>query len=143
MLVAAALALWAGLAGAEGRYGPQKVVYHINETGGQNDRAYRAALTNIQNHIKAIGQDNIEVKVVLHGDGVELLRDAVTDTELQMSVTSLKTQNVQFLVCNNTLQGRDIDPDDDLFEVFAEDIVPSGVAELSYLQEQGYTYVKP
>ena len=29
------------------------------------------------------------------------------------------------------------------FDVFAEDIVPSGVAELSHLQMQGYTYIKP
>ena len=27
--------------------------------------------------------------------------------------------------------------------VFEEDIVPSGVAELSHLQQQGYTYIKP
>lgn len=56
---------------------------------------------------------------------------------------NLKNQKVSFAICNNTLVQRKIDPEKDLFDVYAEDIVPSGVAELSYLQQQGYTYVKP
>jgi intracellular sulfur oxidation DsrE/DsrF family protein len=46
-------------------------------------------------------------------------------------------------VCNNTLKGRKISYENDLFDVYEEDIVPSGVAELSHLQLQGYTYIKP
>lgn len=127
---------------AEDRYGSQKVVYHMNAEGGEEGERYRGALKNIQNQIDAVGKDKIEVKVVMHGDGVGLVKYAVTNQNLQMDVTSLKTQNVQFLVCNNTLTQRKISKDE-LFEVFDEDIVPSGVAELSYLQQQGYTYIKP
>jgi uncharacterized protein len=128
---------------AQERYGEQKVVYHINGGGAEDGAAYRAALNNIQNHINAIGQDRIEVQVVLHGDGVGLLRDAMSNQALQMDVTSLKTQNVHFRVCENTLTGRGISFEDDLFEVWEEDVVPSGVAEISYLQQQGFTYIKP
>jgi len=130
-------------ADANERYGKQKVVYHINYNGGENDKAYRAALRNIQNHINAVGVENMEIKVVLHGNGVSLLKDAKTNMKLQGDVTSLKTQNVSFSVCNNTLTGRKINYETDLFEVFKDNIVPSGVAELSYLQQQGYTYIKP
>lgn len=128
---------------ASERYGRQKVVYHINYKGGQDDKAYRAAMRNIQNHINAVGKDNMEIKVVLHGNGVGLLQDALKNQKLQMDVTSLKSQNVSFNVCNNTLVGRKINYEKDLFEVFKEDIVPSGVAELSRLQQMGYTYIKP
>ncbi len=130
-------------AAAEDRYGKQKVVYHINFDAGQDGKAYLKALKNVQNHISAVGKDNVEVKVVLHGDGVDLLRNAVQDLKLQGEVSNLKSQKVGFVVCNNTLVGRKIDPDKDLFEVFKDDIVPSGVAELSYLQGKGYTYIKP
>jgi intracellular sulfur oxidation DsrE/DsrF family protein len=130
-------------ASAEQRYGKQKVVYHINYDGGDGDKRYRGALRNIQNHINAVGAENIEVKVVLHGNGVGLLASAKGNQPLQSNVTSLKTQNVSFHVCNNTLRGRKISYENDLFEVFEEDIVPSGVAEVSYLQQQGYTYIKP
>ena len=132
-----------GAAAANERYGKQKVVYHINYDGGEADKAYRGALRNIQNHINAVGKDNMEIKVVLHGNGVGLLKSAKANEKLQMDVTSLKTQNVVFNVCNNTLVGRDIDYNADLFEVFEDDIVPSGVAELSRLQMMGYTYIKP
>ncbi|WP_417671921.1 DsrE family protein [Roseibium sp.] len=128
---------------ASERYGKQKVVYHINYNGGDDAKAYRGALRNIQNHINAVGADNMDVKVVLHGNGVGLLKTAKTDEKLQMNVTSLKTQNVTFNVCNNTLVGRKINYEQDLFEVFDDHIVPSGVAELSRLQLMGYTYIKP
>lgn len=128
---------------ASEKYGKQKVVYHINYVGGDKDKKYRGAMRNIQNHINAVGAENLDLKVVLHGNGVGLLASAKDNQNLQSSVTSLKTQNVAFRVCNNTLRGRKIDYENDLFEVFEEDIVPSGVAELSHLQQQGYTYIKP
>ena len=127
---------------AEG-YGKQKVVYHINYDGGEDSRAYRGAMRNVQNHINAVGAENLEVKVVLHGNGLGLLMNAKKNDALQTAVSSLKGQNVNFHVCNNTLKGRKISYEDDLYDVWEEDIVPSGVAELSRLQQMGYTYIKP
>jgi uncharacterized protein len=125
------------------RYGQQKVVYHINYNGGQDDAAYRGAMKNIQNHINAVGAENIDIKVVLHGNGLGLLMDAKGDDGLKTQVASLKGQNVAFQVCNNTLEGRNISYEEDLYDVWEEDIVPSGVAELTRLQQMGYTYIKP
>lgn len=145
VMIAAALG-FAGvmMANAEaGRYGKQKVVYHINYPGGEGGKKYYGALRNIQNHINAVGQDNLEVAVVMHGNGLGLLMQAKDDLKLQGNVSNLKAQNVSFNVCSNTLRGRKIDKDKDLFEVFEEDIVPSGVAEVSRLQGMGYTYIKP
>lgn len=128
---------------AQERYGKQKVVYHINYNGGEDDRAYRGALRNMQNHINAVGAENMEIKLVLHGNGLGLLSSAKSNEKLQGQVLELKGQNVAIHVCNNTLRGRNISYENDLFDVFEEDIVPSGVAELSHLQLQGYTYIKP
>lgn len=144
ILIAAAFLLSAGQnpVAAEG-YGKQKVVYHINYNGGDDDRAYRGAMRNIQNHINAVGAENLDVKVVLHGNGLGLLQNAKGNDQLQGQVVSLKSQNVGFQVCNNTLKGRKISYQEDLFDVWEDDIVPSGVAELSRLQQMGYTYIKP
>jgi intracellular sulfur oxidation DsrE/DsrF family protein len=128
---------------ADSRYGKQKVVYHINYNGSEDDKLYRGAMRNIQNHINAVGAENLDIKVVVHGNGVNLLKSAVDDQQLQSQVVNLKIQNVSFQVCNNTLVGRKIDYENELFEVFDDMIVPSGVAELSHLQQQGYTYIKP
>ena len=63
--------------------------------------------------------------------------------EIQAKISGLKDQGVGFEVCSNTLKGKKIDPEADLYDVDSADIVPSGVAELARLQAMGYTYIKP
>jgi hypothetical protein len=140
----AMLLLVVGPAGAQDRYGKVKVVYHLNGQGGEGDKAYMMAVGNIKNHIAAVSPGNADVKVVMHGDGLGILKSAMTNLKLQGEIANLKTTHkVQFLVCKNTLVQRKIDPDKELFEVFKEDIVPSGVAEVAHLQTKGYSYIKP
>ena len=128
---------------ASERYGKQKVVYHINYDGGPDSQKYKGAMRNIQNHINAVGAENMDIKAVLHGNSIGVLMTVKENDELQTAVSSLKGQNVSFHVCNNTLKGRKISYSDDLYDTWEEDIVPSGVAELSHLQQMGYTYIKP
>ena len=124
-------------------FGQQKVVYHFNGNGGEGNKAYKGGLRNLQNHINAVGAEHLEAAVVMHGNGLGMLPEAMNDQDLQGAVASLKGQGVKFLVCANTLKGRNIDYEKDLYDVWDSDIVPSGVAELSRLQQMGYTYVKP
>jgi len=133
-------------------YGKQKVVYHINY---DNPKKQIGALRNIQNHINAVGAENMDIKVVLHGNGLSLLLDpeslshlpkfknANADQNMLPRIDNLKSQKVVFNVCNNTVKGRKVDLNKDLYDVVESDVVPSGVAELSHLQAQGYTYIKP
>ena len=142
-LLAGLLAFGAAVAEAQdGRYGQQKVAYHINLDGGAENAYYFASLRNVQNHINAVGGANIEVRVVMHGNGINLVKNAKDDTRLQSAIAALKGQKVDFVVCKNTLTDRKIEREA-LYDVDVEDIVPSGVAELSYLQMKGFTYIKP
>ncbi|MCY4313168.1 MAG: hypothetical protein OXD44_05645, partial [Gammaproteobacteria bacterium] len=73
LTTALASLFWTGPAiGAESSYERQKVVYHINY---DNPKAQAGALRNIQNHINAVGENNLDLKVVLHGNGLALLLD--------------------------------------------------------------------
>lgn len=141
-LIAGLLIFSVNMAIADGnaRYGKQKVVYHINY---DDPKKQKGAMRNIQNHVNAVGKENIDLQVVMHGNGLSLLMRANEDANFESSVINLKDQGIDFKVCANTLRGRKISYEDDLFDVASEDIVPSGVAELSHLQGQGYTYVKP
>lgn len=148
---AAGLALaTAPVSAADAGYGQQKVVYHVNEGGAESQAT---ALRNVQNHINAVGAENLDLKVVLHGDGLSLLvlPDAVADTkmkegnaddEMQARIAGLKEAGIDFLICKNTMTGRGVEITE-LYDVEEADIVPSGVAELARLQGQGYTYIKP
>ena len=92
------------VAEANDRYGKQKVVYHINYAGGDSDKKYFGAMRNIQNHINAVGAENLEIKIVVHGNGIGVLKSAKLNEKLQSNVANLKSQNVSFDVCNNTLK---------------------------------------
>ncbi len=132
-------------------YSKQKVVYHINY---DNPKKQQGALRNIQNHINAVGAENLDAKVILHGNGLSLLtypeslsktklKKANSTDQMQVKVDTLKNQGVAFSVCANTLKGKKINAEEDLYNVESGDIVPSGVAHLSHMQAQGYTYIKP
>lgn len=140
-----------GVAGASQAIEKDKVVYHIN---GDDPEQETTALRNIQNHINAVGKENLDLKIVVHGDGVSLLltpdalshtkmKAANADADMQARLAGLKDQGVQIQVCANTLQGRKVDAKNDLYDVDDKDIVPSGVAQLAILQHQGYAYIKP
>ena len=140
-LIAALLAVAYGpAASAETGYGTQKVVYHVNY---DDPKKQKGALRNIQNHINAVGAENMDLRVVMHGNGLTLLMRANEDPNFESGVANLKSQGIGFKVCANTLKGRKISYEDDLYDVDQEDIIPSGVAEIAHLQAQGYSYVKP
>ena len=120
--------------------GVQKVVYHINYN---DEKQLNGALGNAKNHIAAIGKDKLDMKIVMHGPGVDLLKIANTDLGVQQKVILLKKDGVDFEVCKNTLVNKKINYKDDLFDVSEKDIVPSGVAEVATLQQKGYAYIKP
>ena len=152
VLLIAGVAFLSGAAYADNGYDKQKVVYHINY---DDPKKQAGALRNIQNHINAVGKDNLEIKVVLHGNGLALLlepdsleklkkfKHANADEKMSAKIDGLKEQGVAFNVCANTVRGRKVDLETDLYNVSQDDIVPSGVAEVAKLQQQGYVYIKP
>ena len=129
----------AGCATTEG-YGKQKVVYHINY---DDPKAIKATMKNVQNHINAVGKENLDLRVVTHGDGAALLKLAKEDQDMKSTVDNLKLQGVVFNVCSNTLKGKKLNYKTDLYDVSEKDIVQAGVAEIIKLQQQGYIYIKP
>lgn len=152
LALAALILVLAGAQAQAAGYDKQKVVYHINY---DDPKQQAGALRNIQNHINAVGKENLDLKVVLHGNGLSLLLDpdaleqlpkfktANADQSMAATVDGLRNQGVQFQVCNNTVKGRGVDVASQMHLVDEKDIVPSGVAELAHLQSQGYTYIKP
>lgn len=133
-------------------YEDQQVVYHVNY---DNAKKQAGTLRNIQNHLNAVGADHLKVKVVMHGNGLSMVlkpdalknvpkfKAANATNELQQKIDSLKMQGVEFNVCANTIKGRNVDIQRDLYDVNAADVVPSGVAELAALQQKGYVYLRP
>lgn len=144
--MAAAILLGASLVGcqankpkeAKNGYFQQKVVYHINDINSAN-----GALRNVKNHLNALGDENVEIVVVTHSGGAFALVDGSTDAKgnsFEDTVQKLSNRGVQFQICANTIRGKKIDKSK--INLNAK-VVPSGVAQVAHLQQQGYQYVKP
>lgn len=142
---------FSGMANSQ-NYGKQKVVYHVNY---DNPKKQSGALRNIQNHINAVGADNLDIRVVMHGNGLSLILKPVAlkdvpkfnaanaDQVMSQKIDKLKLQGVSFKVCANTVKGRQVNIEKHLYDASNADIVPSGVAELAHLQTQGFSYLRP
>ena len=135
----AAIAFAAASLGAIAAPGdPVKVVYHMNE---DVDRAPQA-LRNVRNHLSV--DPKTKIVMVMHAAGINYLMKGARDKNgnpFEVTVQDLKSQGVEFRVCEITLKSRNIDK-----SKLIEDVtyVPSGVAEVSRLQiQEGYAYLKP
>ena len=117
---------------------PDKVVYHVNDTGAQAT----AALRNIGNHLEV--NPKAHIVVVTHAQGVDFLMDGAKDRNgnpYNIRVEELKAQGVKFDVCEITLRNRSLKKNQFISEAT---FVPSGVAEITRLQQrEGYAYLRP
>ena len=130
----------AGPTFANTSYAKQTIVQHVNYFDVKRSIGARR---NAQNHINALGQGNHEVRFVLHGNEVELLRKATQESpDAADHIDSLRSHVLQFNICATTLKGRKIALDD-LHFAEQHDIVPSGVAEISKLQQYRFVYLRP
>ena len=124
---------------ADSLYNDQKVVYHMNY---HDESRIAETMTNISNHLQSLGEDHIDIKVVVHGRAIEYFMDAVENQGKQITIDSLRLRDVQFIICGNTLDGYKITRED-LYEVEEEDVVQAGLPTIIDLQQKGYIYVRP
>lgn len=117
--------------------GPDKVVYHINDSANAT-----ALLRNVGNHLDV--DPTARIVIVSHALGVDFLMDNAKDKNgnpYNIAVESLAAKGVTFDVCEITLKGRKLKKDQFIPEA---KFVPSGVAEIAKLQSrEGYVYLKP
>jgi len=142
-LTAAALLALAGCTATDGVdpkavVGPDKIVYHVNDTGAQGANTLR----NINNHLEINPQ--AKIVVVAHAQGVDFLFDDAKDRNgnpYNIAVEELKGRGVKFDVCDITLRNRQISKSRFIPEAT---YVPSGVVEIARLQQRGgYAYIRP
>ena len=136
-LAVAMLALLLGACASIGA-GTDRVVYHLNEGLPQASNGLR----NINNHLEV--NPAAKIIVVAHAQGVDFLMKDAKDrngNKYEDLVEQLRNRGVQFDVCEITLRNRKLTKDQFIADVT---FVPSGVAEITRLQQQeGYAYLKP
>jgi uncharacterized protein len=136
VLFSAAIALGIGAPALAAE--PVKVVYHFVDGIDQAARG----MGNIRNHLR--GEPGTRIVAVALGAGIDFLLDGAKDRNgrpFADQVAALAAQGVEFKVCNNTLQAREISTDRLLPQA---KIVQAGVVEIARLQaREGYVYIRP
>ncbi|MBE0620272.1 MAG: DsrE family protein [Burkholderiales bacterium] len=136
IFVAVAAMGLSGCASTRG-WGPDKVVYHINDS-----HSARALLRNVGNHLSV--DPTARIVVVSHAQGVDFLMEDAKDKNgnpYNITVEELAAKGVTFDVCEITLRSRKLNKNQFIPEA---KFVPSGVGEIAKLQyREGYVYVKP
>ncbi len=109
-----------------------RIVFHLTSP---DTAAYRA-LTNQLHHVKEYWPD-AQLEVVAHNKGISFL---VADrTNVQPQIAEMKAAGVVFTACENTLRIQKIDKSKMIKET---GYTPVGIARVTELQEQGWSYIK-
>lgn len=109
------------------------VFHHSNDDPALHDRV----VGNVANLLDDETIDLDAVALVANSGGLELLRDESAQRE---RVRALHERGVEFKQCRNTIAGTDTTEAD---LVDGVELVPSGVGELTRLQDDGYAYITP
>ncbi len=145
LLAVAAMTLVCGGAGlmsiraqAKNQANPDKKYHVVFELTAPEPEKWAGTIKNVDHLIEALGSENVELEVVMHGPGIM----AVTkdqDATLAPQFERLKKEGVFLAACNNSLHGKNI-AQDRVQPSFT--VVPSGVAEVVKKQHDGWQYLK-
>lgn len=109
-----------------------KTAFHIATV--QANKVFQA-LRNVENLLAEYPET--EVAVVANTSAVTILKE---DSQFQDRVEELADRGVEFKACRNSIESTSMEEDEILDAV---EVVPSGVGELTRLQDEGYGYIKP
>jgi intracellular sulfur oxidation DsrE/DsrF family protein len=119
---------------------PHRVVIQVT----QNDPAVmNMALNNAENLTKFYKDkgDKIEIEFVAYGAGLNMVRSDTSPVKERLAMLSGK--NMVFTGCGNTIANQSKMENKEITLVPEARIVPTGIARIVELEEQGWTYVRP
>ena len=122
---------------ADGLVTNKQVQHHVVIQLTSNDSLVWKGLMNNVKHLQDEWPGNIQVEVVAHGPGIEMMM--ISKTTQQNRISELKKAGAVFAVCENTLKARELKKDAIIPEAV---FVHSGVVEVVTKQEEGWSYLK-
>ena len=112
----------------------------------QNDQAVmNMALNNAENLVKFYKDkgEQIEIEFVAYGAGLSMMRSDTSPVKERLAAISSAMKNVTFSGCGNTLANQSKQENNAIALVPEARVVPTGIARIVELEEQGWTYVRP
>jgi intracellular sulfur oxidation DsrE/DsrF family protein len=111
-----------------------RVVIQVSESDPKN---WNLALNNARNLQQALGEENVEIEIVVYGPGIGMLKK---DSAVAKRISDARDKKVTVVACETTMKGMHLTYDDMLPTV---GFVPGGVVEIMQKQQQGWSYIRP
>lgn len=89
------------------------------------------------NNLKNGWGDTVNIEIVCHGPGIELLMN--NKTKLGTQISQLQQRGIDFVACENTMLEKKINKEEILPNMT---FVRMGIGEIILKQEQGWHYIK-
>jgi uncharacterized protein len=119
---------------------PQKKHKVVIQVNSDDPALHQMALGNALNMQKAWGMDNVDIEIVAFNKGLSLMAG---DSPESKRIPNLIMQNISFSMCKNTIDRAATEKGAAPKLEEGVKVVPSGVARIVELQEQGYSYIRP
>lgn len=112
--------------------GKHKVVMQFTTA---DTAAHRALMNQLKNVLEGFGQENVEMEVVCHNKGLDLL---LKNNPFAGKIKEFQQKGIKFYACRQTLIQRNIKEED----IVSCPIIPRGLVWIIERQEQGWSYIK-
>lgn len=119
-----------------------KIMFHVDENDPARMNMVLNNAQNVNNYYKAKGE-KIQIEIVAYGPGLNMLVADTSPVKARISSMGMEIDNLRFSACNNTHQAMVKKAGKDIPLLSEAKVVPSGVVRLVYLQEAGWSYVRP
>lgn len=121
--------------------GETRIVFHLTNP----DQTLAGELLNdVEQMLKAYEKDNklLRVEIVSHGEGMDLLREKLSQHKTRISQMANRFANLTFVACQNTIQRMSIDQGVEITVLPEAQIIDSGVSHVVKRQKEGWSYIR-
>jgi intracellular sulfur oxidation DsrE/DsrF family protein len=109
----------------------------VIQVSDADPKKWGLALNNARNVQTDLGEENVEIEIVVYGPGIGMLKK---DSEVGPRVADARAKGMTVVACENTMHAQKLTYDDMLPTI---GYVPAGVVEIMQKQQQGWAYVRP
>lgn len=108
----------------------------VMQLSSSDTLVWKGLMNNLK-HLKAGWGDSVQIEVVAHGPGIEMLMKNKTTQEEK--IAAFTKAGIVFMACENTLKEKNIAKEN---IIPASQFVPMGIGEIVKKQESGWSYIK-
>ena len=119
-----------------------RVVIQVSEN---DPKIMNLALNNAENLRKFYEQagETVQIEIVAYGPGLNMVRSDTSPVRDRLTALVGRPQAIIFSGCDNTLSTQSKQEGKEISLLPEAHLIPTGIARIVQLQEQGWTYIRP